>query len=107
MNDIFAARSHGHCIMFYAEVANSLATSFCETVLTASGALTPMHKPSTPEAAALHAHILKKSDAEYDIAMWAACALAALHMKRTDLFQDYRQIWEEKLGVVSQPEKSD
>ncbi len=89
------------------EVAKSRATAFIEMALTDSGDLEPMHKPSTPEAAALHAHVLKKSDAEYDIAMWAACALAVLHTKRSDLFQDYRQIWAEKLGPISHPERSD
>ncbi|NOE42875.1 hypothetical protein GS625_14345 [Ruegeria sp. HKCCD7319] len=49
----------------------------------------------------------KKSDAEYGIATWAACSLATLHPKNSELFQDYRQIWAQKPKPISLPENSE
>ncbi|WP_209597979.1 hypothetical protein [Ruegeria sp. HKCCSP351] len=65
-----------------------------------------MHKPSTSEAAALNAQLLKKSDSDYDVAMWAACALMALHSNKPAVFREYQHMWAKKLDAVGPHENT-
>ncbi|WP_171231024.1 hypothetical protein [Ruegeria sp. HKCCA6707] len=55
------------------------------------------HEPATPGTAALNAYSMRESDEERNAAMWAACALMALHDKRSDVFQEYDESWANKL----------
>ncbi len=52
-----------------------------------------MFEPSTPNSAAANAYRLKRSNSEYDVAMWAACALMALHKDEPAALQEYACLW--------------
>ncbi|WP_299986639.1 hypothetical protein [uncultured Ruegeria sp.] len=55
-----------------------------------------MFEPSTPGSAVANAYRLKRSNSDYDAAMWAACMLMALHKGNSDVLREYAHLWANK-----------
>ncbi len=55
-----------------------------------------MHKPSTPNTAAMNAFQLESEDADCNAAMWAACQLMVLLEDRRELMREYADLWANK-----------
>ncbi len=58
-------------------------------------------EPSTPGSAAAHAFLLQKTSADCDVAMWAACALMALHSDEPETYQEFAKIWSDKVKATN------
>lgn len=59
------------------------------------------HEPATQGSAVANAHAMQESDAEYSAAMWAGCALMAMHVDRSDVFSEHAERWAKKLGSLT------
>ncbi|WP_298938464.1 hypothetical protein [uncultured Ruegeria sp.] len=59
------------------------------------------HERATPGTAAANAYAMHETDTDRIAAMWAACALMALHDRRSDVFREYAESWASKLRPPS------
>ena len=56
------------------------------------------HERATPGSAVANAYAMQETDAEASAAMWAGCALMAMHDDRSEVFREHAESWAKKLG---------